>query len=81
MSYNSLKEDLVKIYADAFNEDELYEITKFYETPAGQKTIEKMPELASKAAQISLKRVQNNKSELEEMLKQESERIQRLQSQ
>ena len=81
MSYDSLKDDLVKLYADAFNEDELHEITKFYKTPTGQKTIEKLPELSSKGAQLGAAKVQNNISELKEMIKKESERIQKLQNQ
>jgi len=81
MSYDSLKDDLIKLYADAFNEDELHKITKFYKTPTGQQTIEKLPELSSKGARIGAARVQNNISELKEMIKEESERIQQLQNQ
>ncbi len=81
MGYNSLKNDLIKIYADAFNENELNELKIFYETPVGQKALEKVPELSAKGAMIGHARLQKHKGELEEMIKKESERIEQLQNQ
>src|SRR5262245_13533873 len=40
MSWSSLKGDFIKMYSDAFSEDELNQIRKFYETPAGKKMVE-----------------------------------------
>ena len=68
MSYASLKPDLVKMYADAFTEQELNQIRDFYLTPAGQKMVEKSPELMVKGMQIGAKRVQDNMGELQQML-------------
>ena len=79
MSYESLKPEMVTIYAEAFTSTELKEINAFYKTPAGAKTIEKMPELMAKGGQIGAKRVQDNIQELQDMIKVESERIQKLQ--
>jgi hypothetical protein len=79
MSYDSLKAEMVTIYSDAFTASELKEINAFYESPTGRKTIEKMPELMAKGGQLGAKRVQEHLPELQEMIKVESERIQKLQ--
>lgn len=79
MSYESLKPDIVAIYSDAFTAAELKEINEFYKTPTGAKVVEKMPELMKKSGQIGEQRVQNNIQELQEMIRIEAERIQKLQ--
>lgn len=79
MSYESLKSEMITIYSEAFTSAELKEINAFYKTPAGAKTIEKMPELMARGGQIGAQRVQDNIHELQEMIKVESERIQKLQ--
>jgi hypothetical protein len=81
MSYESLKADLVEIYAGAFTEGELRNINDFYKTETGQKAIKVMPELMARGAQLGMQRVQANSAELQDMLKAEAERIQELQSQ
>lgn len=75
MSYESLKPDMVKIYADAFSASELKELIAFYRTPTGKKTIEKMPQLMAQGGQIGAKRVQDNIQELQQLIKEEAERI------
>ena len=79
MSYENLKDDLIVIYMEEFTEKELLEILAFYETPTGLKCIEKMPQLMSKGAQLGVARVQQNIGDLQEMIRAESERIQKLQ--
>ena len=79
MSFESLKDDLVAIYVEAFTEEELNDIIAFYETPTGRKTLEKLPELTVKGAQLGQSRVKQNIQELEEMIADESRRIQKLQ--
>ena len=72
MSWDNLKEDFIKIYVDAFTEEELGEIKAFYETPVGKKMIAKQPELMAKGMQLGAKRVQDNQSELREMIQAEA---------
>jgi hypothetical protein len=79
MSFESLREELVSIYVEEFTERELNEIVAFYSTPTGRKTIEKLPVLASKGAQLGVSRIRQNISELEEMINAETQRIQKLQ--
>lgn len=68
MSYESLRAPLMQVYTDAFTEAELKEITAFYRTPVGQKTLEKMPAMYQKGAEIGMQRVQENMGELQQMI-------------
>jgi hypothetical protein len=68
MSWASMKEDMTKIYMAEFSESELNELNKFYQTPVGKKTIQKMPALMAKGAEIGQKRVQEHLPELQAAL-------------
>lgn len=74
MSWESLKDEMIEIYAGAFTEEELKQITAFYRTPAGKKVIAKMPELLGKGMQLGVKHVQDNQSELIRMLQEQNEK-------
>ncbi len=75
MSYESLKKEMVDIYAEAFTATELREINAFYQTPTGAKTIRLMPELMAKGGQLGAQKVQDNMEELQRMLTAEARRI------
>ncbi|MEY2490604.1 MAG: uncharacterized protein QOC70_2546 [Verrucomicrobiota bacterium] len=68
MSWATLKDDMVKIYTAEFSESELNELNKFYQTPLGKKTVQKMPALMAKGAEIGQKRVQEHLPELQAAL-------------
>lgn len=68
---------MIDLYAEAFTETELEEIRAFYATPTGRKTIQLMPELMAKGAQIGSQRIQQNIQELEIMIRKETERLQK----
>ncbi|WP_020584457.1 DUF2059 domain-containing protein [Endozoicomonas elysicola] len=76
MSYESLKPEMVKLYAEEFTTDELRELNAFYRTPTGRKTIEKMPVLFARGGQIGIQRVEQNIHMLEAMIVAETERLQ-----
>ncbi len=65
MSWASMKDDMAKIYTSEFTEQELKDLTTFYKTPLGQKTVEKMPQLLVKGAEFSQKRMQEHLPELQ----------------
>jgi hypothetical protein len=65
MSWEGLKDDMVKIYTDEFSETELNDLNKFYQTPLGKKTLQKMPILLSKGAELGQRRVQEHLPELQ----------------
>ena len=68
MSWASLENDFIKIYTEAFTEEELKQLTVFYKTPVGQKTVRLMPELTRKGGEIGNRRVQENMHELVKLL-------------
>lgn len=80
MSFESLKPDMINIYADAFTASELQDINAFYRTPTGSKTIKLLPGLMAKGGQLGARRVQDNIKELQQMIKDEAERIQKMQN-
>ena len=65
MSWASLKDDVAKLYTTEFSESELNELNKFYQTPLGRKTVQKMPALMAKGAEIGQKRMQEHLPELQ----------------
>lgn len=80
MSFESLKPDMIEIYADAFSASELREINAFYKTATGSKTIRLLPGLMAKGANLGSRRVQENITELQQMIKAEAERLQKAQN-
>ncbi len=65
MSWASLKDDMAKVYMAEFTEAELNDLIKFYQTPLGKKTVEKMPSLMAKGAEMGQKRMQEHLPELQ----------------
>jgi hypothetical protein len=80
MSYQSMKPELVDMYGNAFSAGELREITAFYQTPVGRKSMQLMPELMAKGSQIGAQRIQANMGEFKNMMAAEAEKIQKLQA-
>lgn len=68
MSYESLKDDIVNLYSTNFSVQELKDISAFYSTETGKKTLQKLPELARISSQLGNDRVQENLEELHQML-------------
>lgn len=75
MSWESLKDDVAKIYTDEFTAEELKELTAFYKTPTGTKAALRLPVLMNKGAQLGISRVQEHMGELQQMIQEESKRI------
>lgn len=68
ISWDSLKGELITLYADSFTEQELKELTAFHQTPVGQKAISILPTLLTKSAQMALTRIAAHRRELHEAL-------------
>lgn len=75
MSYESVKPELIRIYSEAFTEQELNEINNFYATNTGKKVIQLIPTLTIQGGQIAASRVQENIGELQAMIQAESDRL------
>ena len=72
MSWASMKDDMIKIYMDEFTEQELKELLAFYQTPLGKKTVQKMPKLMAKGAELGQQRVQQHLPELQQAIQSEA---------
>lgn len=75
MSYESLKNDIVNLYSTTFSVQELKDISAFYSTDTGKKTLQKLPELARISNQLGNDRVQENLEELHQMLEEASKLV------
>jgi len=75
MSWESLKGDYARIYAEAFNEEELRQMIAFYRTPTGQKAIRMIPELMAKGVALGQSRLQENREELQQMIQKRQKEI------
>ncbi|MCG8549069.1 MAG: DUF2059 domain-containing protein [Desulfobacterales bacterium] len=79
MSGESLREDFIDIYVEAFTEKEIKELNAFYSTPTGRKALKKSPAMMAQGGKIGQQRIQENISELKMMIQEEAKRIQTLQ--
>lgn len=68
MSWKNLKDVYVQMYMDEFTENELREITAFYQSEVGQKAVNVAPLLMQKGMMIGEEIVTENLPELERML-------------
>lgn len=57
MSWDKVKDDFIRIYMTVYTEEEILGLVAFYESPLGQKVIEKMPLMAQESMVISQKYV------------------------
>lgn len=55
MSWEKLKVDFIQIYMSVYTEEEIQALIGFYQTPVGQKTVEKTPFLLEQSMEISQK--------------------------
>ena len=58
MSWDVLEPEYMRVYLDVFTEAELRDQIAFYETPAGQNMVEKMPALMLRTAELTSRRMQ-----------------------
>ncbi len=72
ISWASMKDDMAKLYMEQFTEADLTELVKFYQTPLGKKTVEKMPTIMAKSAEMGQKRVQEHLPELQAAIQAEA---------
>ena len=69
MDHGAITAQLAEIYADNFSAEELQAYIAFYQTPAGQKMVAKMPELMKIGAQLGFDEAQSKQAVLIEKLK------------
>ncbi|HYH78997.1 MAG TPA: DUF2059 domain-containing protein [Longimicrobium sp.] len=68
VSWEALREQYVEIYAQAFTEDELRQMTDFYRSEVGQKLARSTPRLMAQGAALGERAVQDHRAELQRMI-------------
>jgi len=71
LSWEAIKTDMIKLYAEEFTEKELNDMKAFYKSPVGLKLAEKQAKLSAKQMELGMKRVQDNQAELKKMIEDE----------
>lgn len=74
MSWPRLRAGMVKIYVDLFSEEELNGIIAFYESPAGDAFLKKMPQLMQKSMQMGSEVMGNLDVEMKRILEESLEK-------
>ena len=71
MGWEAQQGDIAALYAKNFTAKELQELSKFYQTPLGQKTVQLMQKLAAAAAQISQSNMMQHMPQMRAMIDEE----------
>ena len=75
MSWDKIKDPMEKIYASVYTEDEMQGIVKFYKSAAGQKMLNKMPELMQASNGIMQDAVKNMMPKIQALQKEMSDEL------
>ncbi len=75
MTWDAMLPELTKMYTDTFSEAELKQMAAFYGSPAGQKSLEKLPELMQRTAMAGAKLSQPHSDELRAAMTAKSEEL------
>jgi uncharacterized protein len=57
--YEEMEPDFIRMYTDAYTEEEIRGLTAFYRTPLGQRLIETLPEISAASQRIVMERLQS----------------------
>jgi uncharacterized protein len=68
VGWDKLKPDMVKLYTSNFSEQELKDLIAFYQSPLGQKVLQKMPTLTAQSAQITQGKLETAVPEVNKLL-------------
>ena len=77
MSWDQLADDMTRLQANAYTEEELRALTAFYQTPLGQKVRAVTPQLTAQGAAIGQRAVAEHMPEFQAALMARMEEIQR----
>jgi hypothetical protein len=69
LSWEKMGPRMTDLYMRTFTESEIRELTAFYKTPIGQKTLQKLPALMQEGMQIGMELAQEHQGELEAAIK------------
>jgi len=72
LSWSALEPEYVRVYSEVFTERELREMIAFYETPLGQKMLDKLPVAAARTQTIMMERMQRAMPQIMERMQRET---------
>jgi hypothetical protein len=75
MTWEAMQPELTKMYTDTFSEAELKQMAVFYGSPAGQKSLEKLPEMMQRTAMAGARISQPHQDELRAAMEARSEEL------
>jgi hypothetical protein len=75
MTWEAMEPELVKMYTENFTEAELKQMAQFYGSPAGQKSLEKLPEMMQRTAMAGARISQPHQEELRAAMTARSEEL------
>jgi hypothetical protein len=75
MTWEAMQPELTKMYTEAFTEDELKQMAAFYGSPAGKKSLEKLPEMMQRTAMTGARLSQPHSDELRAAMTAKSEEL------
>jgi len=75
MGWEAQRGDIAALYAKNYTTEELKELSKFYQTKLGQKTVQIMPQLAAASAQIGQSRMMKHMPEMQVMIESELKKV------
>ncbi len=77
MTWPAMEPQLTQLYASNFTEEELKSMAAFYRSPAGQKAVQKMPEMMQRTAMIGAQLSQPHSEELKTQMSARAEQLQK----
>jgi hypothetical protein len=80
MTWPAMEPQLTQLYASNFTEEELKTMAAFYRSPAGQKAVQKMPEMMQRTAMIGAQLSQPHSEELKKQMAARAEELQKKES-
>jgi hypothetical protein len=67
LSWENTKSDYLEVFVEEFTEEEIGRLIEFYSTPLGKKSMEVLPELYRKGAEIGKKRYEQVKPDVDKL--------------
>ncbi len=68
IGWDSIKDDLAKVYAKYFTAEDIKKLEAFYQTPTGKKALKVMPQLMKEGRKIGMQRIISHRGELKDII-------------
>ncbi len=68
IGWDAVKDDMAKIYAKYYSAKDLEELTKFYMTDLGKKTLALLPKISQEGRALGMKKIVSNQKELQDIV-------------